>query len=107
MDASVKVTTDAGGCSPRFPCYETFLLDQDANVYYNDTLRGRLSESKAKSTIKKAYNAYKNNVCTPAFGAEVTQTYELKIDANLYEFGGEQGCKEMQDVMNILTESIN
>lgn len=107
VDATLKIKTDWGACPPTFPCYETFLLDQEGSFYHNDESIGKLPDSKIKMLIKKAYNAQKGSVCTPYLGADVVQEYELRMDNKFYEFGGEEGCKEMQDVMQILGESIN
>lgn len=107
VDASLKVTTDWGSCSSAFPCYETFITNQDGNVYHNGEIEGRLSGSKIKEVINKSYTLYKSGKCTPSYESDVTQEYELNIDGSIYEFGGERGCKEMNGVFNILVESIN
>lgn len=107
VDGSLKITTDWGGCAPTFPCYETYLLDQDGNIFYNQELKGRLSESKTKELIKKAYNIYKDNICTPAHEEKIKQNYEIKLDDKTFDFGGKQGCKEMQSTIDTLKENIN
>ncbi|MDE2399476.1 MAG: hypothetical protein KGL67_00465 [Patescibacteria group bacterium] len=107
LDASLEVTTDWGSCPSTFPCYETYLLNQDGNVFHNNEQRGSLPTTQTKEVIQKAYNFYKDNKCTPIFETKVTQNYKLKIDGNTYEFGGTQGCEEMQSIMNTFVESIN
>jgi hypothetical protein len=107
VDASLKIKINSGGCPATFPCYENFSLDQDGNLYHNDSPAGRLSESKTKTIIKEAYNTYKDDICTPDENAGVTEEYELKIDSKTYNFGGKQGCKEMQGVIKTLQELIN
>ena len=106
-EASLEITTNWGTCPPTFPCYETFLLTPDGNVFYNDELKSNLSTSKIKSIVSKTYNWYREDKCTPFYEATITQNYELKIDGNFYTLGGKGGCKQMQEVINILNESIN
>ena len=107
IDASLKVTTNWGSCSPSFPCYETFITNQDGNVYHNGEIEGRLSGSKIKEIMNKTYVSYKSGKCTPSYESDVTQEYELNIDGSIYKFGGERGCKEMEKIFDALVQSIN
>lgn len=103
--ASLKVTTNTGACAPRFPCYETYFLHDDGNILYNDDSKGKLSPSVARNTINKAFGVYKSNICTPFYVGEETQTYELIIDGSRYTFGGNKGCREMQDIIHALEKA--
>ena len=107
-EASIKVTTDWGACPPTFPCYETFLVRSfDGNVFHNEANDGHMSSGEVKSFVNKTYSLYQNNICTPVHETSVSQKYELNIDGKIYTFGGKQGCKEMQELMDAFTESIN
>jgi len=104
--ASFKIKTNLGGCPASFPCYETYELNSelalDGNVFHNGYLQGSLSEKETKKLIKTIFNLYQNRVCTPFYTNNVTENYELTIDRNVYKFGNNQGCKEIQDVFNVI-----
>ncbi len=105
VDASLKITTNTGGCPPTFPCYETYFLNYDGTILHNDDPAGKLSESKTKNMINKAFDLYRENSCTALYAGDETQNYELNIDGNVYEFGNEKGCKEMQDIIRAMQEA--
>lgn len=105
-EASLKVSTNWGACPPTFPCYETYLLNSDGIILHNEEVEGRLSQGKMKEVVKKAFNFYKNNLCTPIYDSNVSENYELKIDEKIYQFGGDGGCKEMQIIIDTLKKSI-
>jgi hypothetical protein len=104
IDASLKISTNTGGCPPTFPCFETYLLNDDGTILHNDDSAGKLSESKTKKTINKAFDLYRENACTSFYEGDETENYELHIDGNTYEFG-EKGCTEMQDTITTLREA--
>jgi hypothetical protein len=115
--ASLQIKTNAGACLPAFPCYETYELDSDTtpgsdsdgNVLHNDAMQGRLSDSETIELIKTAFTIYQKNVCTPVYSSNEnkSQSYELTIDQKVYEFGNNQGCEEMQSVINIIKEAVS
>jgi hypothetical protein len=106
VQASLGIKTDRQACSP-IPCYETYLLTNDGNVFHNDELEGKVPEGETEDIIKKAFGLYKSKACTPFYDDKVTQSYELKIDEETYEFGDERGCFEMQSIISTFHESIN
>ena len=110
VDASIKITTNSGGCSASFPCYETYKLvymfGTNGTVFHNGDLQGNLPKAQTIELMKKTLGLYQNNICTPLFTSDATQNYELTIDQKLYKFGNDKGCMEMQDILNSIKTTI-
>ncbi|MEO7597275.1 MAG: hypothetical protein ABIS26_02670 [Candidatus Paceibacterota bacterium] len=106
--ASLKIIINQGFCPPSFPCYETYKLSSEIGsqgaIFHNDELKGKISEAQAKKLIKISWNTYKSNICTPLYLDKISENYELTIDGKFYAFGEDQGCKEMQDVVNTINK---
>ena len=106
--ASIKISTNLGGCPAAFPCYEVYELDSDlgsaGNVLHNGAPQGQISEVDTTRLIKTVFDLYKNNVCTPFYTAPMAEKYNLIIDNKILwkDFGSDQGCKEMQDIINTI-----
>ena len=105
-EASIQIKTNWGECPSSFPCYETYRLNSalatKGNIFHNNELEGNLSEGETRKLIKVAYNLYQSNKCTPFYTTNVSENYELRIEGRIYEFGNDQGCKEMQEVVDTL-----
>ena len=105
-NASIKITTNWGECPTAFPCYETYQLNfelgSDVTISHNGSMQGKLGTDQSKKLIKETYGLYTNNICTPQYLSGTTQNYELNIDQKIYTFGNDKGCKEMQNIIDII-----
>jgi hypothetical protein len=110
-EASIKITTNEGGCPTSLPCYETYELDSEldsaGNVLHNNDLQGQLTDTQTVNIIKTFFDLYKRNACTPFYANGVTQNYELIIDKKVYEYGNNQGCKEAQEMLNTIKGAVS
>ena len=106
-EASLKILSSWGPCPVADGCHETYTLNLNGEAFYNDTVKGNLPKDESQKFIKTALRIYQNNTCTPVYGTDVFENYELTVDGKLYTFGDSGGCKEMQNIFDSIKGSVS